>query len=243
MKEYDISTYGNRVAPVYDELYAVYDPAMIATLAKFASGGRALELGIGTGRIALPLAEQGIEVTGIDSSPSMVERLRAKPGGKNIPVTIGNFADVGVEGEYKLIFVVFSTFFGLLTQEEQVRCFEGVARHLSADGSFVLEAFVPDLTRYSSLQAVRAAQITSEKVNLDVASLDPVTQQVTGQHVIFTDKGVKLYPIRIRYVWPSEMDLMARLAGLRLRHRWGGWSGEPFTAKSEKHVSVYEACQ
>jgi hypothetical protein len=154
-------------------------------------------------------------------------------------VTIGNFADVAVEGEYKLVYVVFNTFFGLLSQQEQARCFAGVAQHLAVDGSFVVEVFVPDLTRFDGNQTVRVVQVSTESVNLDVSMHDPVNQRVTGQHVIFTEQGVKLLPIQIRYAWPSEMDLMARLAGLELAHRWGGWSREPFTSASGKHVSVY----
>ncbi len=240
MKEYDISTYGERAAASYDAMYPTYDEAMIATLAKLARGGRALELGIGTGRIAVPLVEKGIEVHGIDASPLMIEQLRAKSGGENIPVTIGNFADVAASGEYNLIYVVFNTFFALLTQEEQTHCFENVARRLTSEGVFVIEAFVPDLTRFLGNQTTRAIQVTLERVKLDITMLDSVSQRITGQHVHITEQGIKLFPIQLRYAWPSEMDLMARLAGLELKHRWEDWTGRPFTTESQKHISVYE---
>ncbi len=238
-KSYDISTYGERCADAYDDLYPTYEEATIATLVELAHAGRVLELGIGTGRIALPLAMKGVEIHGIDASPAMIAQLQAKPGGQNIPVTLGNFADVGVEDKYALIFVVFNTFYCLLSQEEQVRCFHNVARHLSKDGVFLLEAFVPDVTRFSGAQSVRATQVTIEMVNLDVSLHDRLQQRVTAQHVLITEEGIHFYPIEIRYAWPSELDLMAQLAGLRLLHRWGSWQQEPFTSNSEKHISVY----
>ncbi len=240
MKEYEISTYGERVAASYDAMYPYCDEAMIETLARLARGGRALELGIGTGRVALPLAEKGIELHGIDASPSMIEQLRAKRGGENIPVTMGNFADVALSGEYDLVYVVFNTFFALLTQEEQMRCFERVAGRLASGGVFIIEAFVPDLTRFIGNQATRAIEMTLDRVKLDIAMLDSVSQRITGQHVHITEQGIKLFPIQLRYAWPSEMDLMARLAGLKLRHRWDDWTGRPFTSESQKHISVYE---
>jgi hypothetical protein len=169
----------------------------------------------------------------------MVAQLRAKPGGDAIPVTIGNFADVGVGGQFSLIYVLFNTFFQLLTQDEQVRCFENAARHLLPGGVFVLEAFVPDLSRYARRQAVSATLVTDGEVRLDVSSHDPLAQRTDSQHVVLTEQGVKLYPVKIRYAYPPELDLMARLAGLRLLHRWGTWEQGPFTAESGKHVSVY----
>jgi SAM-dependent methyltransferase len=240
MDTYKIETYGERFADHYDEWYSTFDEAAIETLAEFAEGGRALELGIGTGRIALPLLKRGVEVHGIDASTAMVERLRAKPGGESLPVVMGNFADLEVENEFKLIYIVFNTFFVLLTQEEQVRCFRNVARRLTRDGVFVIEAFVPDLTRFSGGQANKAIKVTTELVELDVSQHYPAEQRVVGQKVVLTQGSVRLYPIQIRYCWPSEMDLMAQLAGLRLRHRWSNWQQEPFTSESVKHISVYE---
>ena len=240
MKDYDETTYGERIADVYDEWYAGLDPAPAAeTLARLAGGGPALELAIGTGRIALPLAARGVEVHGIDTSEAMVARLRAKPGGERIPVTMGDFADVGVEGRYALVYVAFNTFFALTSQEEQVRCFANVAAHLADGGIFVLEVFVPDLARFDRGQRVNATRVEADEVLLDLALHDPLTQSVSSQHVQIDASGVRLRPVQIRYAFPAELDLMARLAGLELRERWAGWSGEPFTAASGAHVSVY----
>jgi SAM-dependent methyltransferase len=241
MDEYREETYGERIAGIYDTLYAGYDPAAIATLNRLAQGGRALELGIGTGRVALPLQETGVEVHGIDASPAMVDSLRGKPGGEGIAVTLGNFADVAVEGHYSLIYVTFNTLYSLLTQDEQVRCFQNVARHLAPGGVFLIEAFVPDVTRFSSgRQTMRAVTIEEDLVQIDASMHDPVAQQVTSQHIILTERGVRLYPVWLRYAWPAELDLMARLAGLRLKHRWEDWEGRAFTAGSGSHISVYE---
>lgn len=240
MDPYQPNTYGERIAGVYDELYADYDPAAITALNKLASGGIALELGIGTGRIALPLQQTGVEVHGIDASESMVAKLRLKPGGDALPVTFGDFADVPVEGHYTLIYVLFNTFFALLTQDEQLRCMRNVARHLEPQGVFVIEAFVPDLTRYSGGQSLKVISLDNDRVRLDAAQLDPVAQHITVQHVMLTEQGVRLFPVRLRYVWPAELDLMARLAGLQLKQRWGDWQGGLFSAESGKHISIYE---
>ncbi|MGI8825249.1 MAG: class I SAM-dependent DNA methyltransferase [Chloroflexota bacterium] len=204
------------------------------------SCGAALELAIGTGRIALPLAARGVHVDGIDISPAMVARLRAKPGGGQISVTMGDFADVPVSGTYRLIFVVFNTLFNLLTQHDQVRCFENVAAHLTADGSFVVEAFVPAyLTRLRDDQYVDAEAVGVDEVRLDVGRHDAVMQRLEESHVHLSREGVRLYPTVTRYAWPSELDLMARIAGLRLKDRWAGWNREPFNSASSMHVSVY----
>jgi len=200
---------------------------------------RALELGIGTGRIALPLAERGVRVEGIDASEAMLERLRAKPRGAELHVVVGNFADVDVDREYELVYVVFNTFFALLTQEDQVRCFANVSRRLTGNGVFVMEAFVPDPSLYDRGQRLSATRVETDRVQLDAARIDLVTQLVTAQHILIGAEGIMLLPVQLRYAWPSELDLMARLAGLRLRERYGGWQGEPFTSTSAKHVSVY----
>jgi SAM-dependent methyltransferase len=236
-----LTSFGEDMAEIYDTVDHREDtPATVALLEQLAGGGPALELAIGTGRVALPLAARGIRVDGIDLSPAMVARLRAKPGGDRLAVTLGNFADVPVEGTYRLIFVVFNTLFNLLTQDDQVRCFENVAAHLAADGLFVVEAFVPTyLTRLRNDQYVDAEAIGIHEVRLDVGRHDPVTQRLEESHVVLTPNGVRLYPIVTRYAWPSELDLMARIAGLRLKHRWAGWAREPFTATSTSHVSVY----
>ena len=241
MNFYSDETYGERVAGVYDEWYADYNSHAIDALAELARGGRALELGIGTGRFALPLSAKGVEVHGIDAAASMIERLRAKPGADQITVTQGNFAEVPVEGEFALVYVVFNTFFGLSSQDNQVRCFRNVATHLARDGCFVIEAFVPDLKRFTAGQVNWATKVTADEVQLDVGRHDSVTQQVTSQKVVITDGNVRLYPTQIRYAYPSELDLMAQLAGLRLRERWGGWQREPFTSESQKHISIYSS--
>ena len=239
MDNYQEETYGQRIAGVYDEWYDQYDEAAVGLLQDLVQGGRALELGIGTGRVALPLQRAGVRVEGIDASPAMIKVLQAKPGGDAIPVTQGDFADVGVEGEFALVYALFNTFFALLTQEEQVRCFQNVAGHLMPSGVFVIEAFVPDLTRYQSGQSLRTVRAGADEVRIDAAQLDPVQQQIMSQHVVLTEQGVQLYPVKLRFAWPAELDLMARLAGLQLKHRWANWQKAAFTAESGKHVSVY----
>jgi SAM-dependent methyltransferase len=240
MTDYQSHTYGDAIAGVYDDFFGDYDEAAITVLADLAQGGRALELGIGTGRIALPLQQRGVAVHGIDASEAMVARLRAKPGGETLPVTLGDFAGVPVDGPFSLVYVVANTFFGLLTQAEQVRCFENVARVLARPGGvFALELFVFDPARYVKNQAVHAASLTTDQVRLNAARHDPANQIVTSQDITISAGGVHLYPVRLRYAWPSELDLMARLAGLSLLHRWDDWQRAPFTAMSGKHVSVY----
>jgi SAM-dependent methyltransferase len=239
-EHHDESRYGERIAGVYDALYSEYDEAAIETLAELARGGPVLELGIGTGRIALPLKrDKGLAVHGIDASPAMVERLRAKPGGTEIPVTLGDFARLELEGQFALVYVVFNTFFNLLTQEAQVDCFENVAAHLQPEGVFVIEAFVPDPTRFSGQQTVRAIHVDADQVRLEAGQHDPVNQRVRSQQIHLNGEGVRLFPVQLRYAWPSELDLMARLAGLVLQHRWGDWARGDFTAQSGHHVSVY----
>ncbi|MFO7712185.1 MAG: methyltransferase domain-containing protein, partial [Dehalococcoidia bacterium] len=169
MDNYRDDTYGERIANVYDDWYDEYDGATLTTLSEIAQGGRVLELGIGTGRVALPLQQSGLRIEGIDSSRAMVDRLHSKPGGKEIPVVMGDFADVAVDGQYSLIYVLVNTFYALLTQEEQVRCFRNVAQHLSPEGRFVIEAFVPDLTRFNGHQSVRIGSLSENEVHLDVS--------------------------------------------------------------------------
>ena len=233
-----VMSFGQNVAETYrdrgDEMAAV------AFLEQLAGPGPALELAIGTGRIALPLAARGIRVDGVDISPAMVDQLRAKPGGDRLSVTLGDFADVPVLGTYRLIFVVWNTLFNLLTQEDQVRCFENVAAHLTDDGSFVVEVFVPTfLHRLRDNQHVDAEAIEVDEVRLDVLRHDAATQMLEESHVSLSRAGVHLNPVVQRYAWPSELDLMARIAGLRLKNRWGGWDREPFNSSSSAHVSVY----
>jgi SAM-dependent methyltransferase len=239
MEAYSEETYGERIAGVYDQWYSDFNPASIEVLAGLAAGGEALELGIGTGRIALPLLERGVRVSGIDASEAMVARLHAKAGGEKIPVSMGNFADVSVQGKYSLVYIVFNTIYQLLTQDEQLRCFRNVALHLAPDGVFVLEAFVPDLTRFTAGQAIRVNRIEDQAVQVDVSQHAQDKQLITSQHVLLTEEGTRFFPVKIRYIWPSEMDLMARLSGLQLKERWSDWKKNAFDADSGKHISVY----
>ena len=240
MKEYSAATYGDRIANVYDEFYR---PANVSkrvdVLEEFAAGGRALELGIGTGTYALPLAARGVAVHGIEASHAMVARLRDKEGGAALPVTSGDFADVAVAGSFSLVFVINNTFLMLSSQEDQVRCFASVASHLDESGVFLVHAFVPDISRYDENQHLRASLPDVDSVRLDVSIHDAVNQIVDFRHLHLTEDGIRMYPGRLRYVWPSELDLMARLAGLSLRERWGDWQRAPFTTQSGAHVSVY----
>jgi hypothetical protein len=242
MKGYDATTYGERIADIYDELYEgmLDTESTVEFLAELAGKGPVLELAVGTGRVAIPLSGRGIDVRGIDSSESMVQRLRAKEGGDLIPVTMGDFAEVGVEGRFTMVYVVFNTLFALTSQEEQVRCFRNVAEHLEEDGFFVVEVFVPDVARFDRGQRVSADRVEVDRVVVEASLHDPVGQRVVSQHVVIAESGNRLVPVHIRYAWPSELDLMARLAGLRLKDRWGGWRREYFTAESSRHVSVYE---
>ncbi len=240
MNFYSDETYGETVAGVYDEWYSDYDSHAIDVLAELAHGGRALELGIGTGRIALPLSAKGVEVHGVDAAASMISRLRAKPGGDRITITQGSFAEIPVFGEFALVYIVFNTFFALSSQDEQVRCFRNVAAHLSRDGCFVMEAFVPDLNRFTGGQVNWATKVTTDEVQLDVGQHDAAAQRVISQKVVLTEGDVRLYPVQIRYAWPSELDLMAQLAGLRLRERWSNWKREPFSSESMHHISIYQ---
>jgi SAM-dependent methyltransferase len=233
-------SFGEDVAEKDRDVQRGDEIAAVAFLEELAGGGPALELGIGTGRIALPLAARGIRVDGVDISPAMVAQLRARPGGAGLSVTVGDFADVPVAGTYRLVFVVFNTLFNLLTQEDQVRCFENVARHLADDGSFVVEAYVPAfLLRLRNDQYVDAEAVLVDEVRLDVLRHDLATQMIEESHVSLSPAGVRLNPVVQRYAWPGELDLMARIAGLRLKHRWEGWNREPFRSSSATHISVY----
>ena len=244
MKNYEpIMTFGEETAEVYDELAQRGDEAAtVAFLEELAGGGSVLELAIGTGRIALPLAARGLRVDGIDFSPPMVAKLRAKPGGGEIAVTMGDFADVDVAGTYRLIYVVFNSFFNLLTQDDQVRCFQNVARHLTEGGSFVIEGgcTLGWLDHLRAGQYVEAEAIEIDAVRFDLLRLDPSTQMLYENHVRVSHDGVTFTPVVQRYAWPTELDLMARIAGLRLRDRWAGWHRQPFTHNSDNVVSVYE---
>jgi SAM-dependent methyltransferase len=235
--------FGEREAAVYDEhLAGMFEPAVVGPtvelLADLAGEGRALEFGIGTGRIALPLAGSGVRVDGIDASEAMVARLRAKPGGGEIPVALGDFASTRVDGEFSLVYLVFNTIFNLIAQDDQVACFRNAARHLSPGGHFVVENTVPELQRLPPGQEITVIGVGPRGMSFDL--YDVVTQRLTSHHFVLGPEGMASYPVEGRYAWPSELDLMAQLAGLSLRDRWAGWKREPFTALSRSHVSVYE---
>lgn len=239
IKNYSASSYGESVAEVYDQWYEGFKPETISTLVELAQGGRVLELGIGTGRIAIPLYQAGIEVHGIDASPAMIAKLRAKPSGSNIQVTMGNFADAAVEGQFDLIYVVINTFFALPNQAEQVRCFTNVTKLLTQNGVFLIEAFIPNLARFDDNQTVRVFALEDNACSLEASQIDPIEQLINLQLIHMTNDGLRMYPLKIRYAWPSELDLMAKIAGLELRHRWGSWSRKELTDQDSKHISVY----
>jgi SAM-dependent methyltransferase len=239
-------SYGELNADVYDPWHADKDPTqavdLLSALADSGPKGPVLELAIGTGRVALPLAERGIEVRGIDASEAMVEQLRAKPGGDKIDVVIGDIADVAgaTDESFALVYLVFDGLFFLLTQEEQLRCFAGVADRLVQGGRLVLECTMVDLNTFSRGQRVDAHRVERDQVRLLAVRYSAASQRADAQQVLLSNDGVRLGPIAMRYVWPGELDLMARMAGLDLRHRWGGWQQEPFDDDSRRHVSIYE---
>jgi SAM-dependent methyltransferase len=234
--------FGERVAARYDDDAEMFDPAVVDPaadfLAELAGDGAALELGIGTGRIALPLTRRGVRVRGIDLSEAMVARLRAKPGGENIEVAIGDFAATRVEGTFSLAYLVFNTIMNLTTQEEQVACFQNVAAHLEPGGRFVIEVMLPELQRLLPGETYRPFRVTPTRLGFD--EYDVVAQGLISHHYALVDGTWEVNSVPFRYVWPAELDLMARLAGMRLRERWSSWQREPFTSESTGHVSVWE---
>jgi SAM-dependent methyltransferase len=236
--------FGESVAARYDqELGNWSEPELVEPavdlLAELAGGGAALELGIGTGRIALPLAARGVCVHGIDLSEAMVARLRAKPGGDAVAVTIGDFATTRVEGTFSLAYLVFNTIMNLTTQQAQVACFENVAAHLESGGCFVIEVMLPQLDRLSPGETIHPFYYESPtRFGLD--EYDPADQGLISHHYADRDGTFGPRSIPFRYVWPSELDLMARLAGMRRQERWSGWRREPFTSESGKLVGVWK---
>lgn len=242
MIDADPRSYGEHWAPYYDDLFASVDHEVQFLRPLAGTPPRALELAIGTGRVGLPLSATGVAVTGIDISDDMVAVLRAKPGGDAITLVMGDFADVGVEGTFPLAYLAFNTLFALLTQERQVGCFENIARVLEPGGRFVLDTFVPDLKRYDHYQTRMAVEsISSDQAHAYELSIhDPVAQTIVSHHVRRAEDGsTVVLPVRIRYAWPAEMDLMARVAGLELEERWGWYDRRRFTEQSGQHVSVY----
>ena len=239
----DDGYFDDRVAARYDESSAeMFAPAVVEPavdfLADLAANGRALELGIGTGRIAVPLARRGVPVHGIDLSTSMVERLREKPGAEDIGVTIGDFATTRVEGSFSVAYLVFNTIMNLTTQDAQVACFRNVAAHLESGGCFVIEVGVPGLRRLPPGETIHAFHVSETRWGID--EFDVARQGLTSHHFTVVDGKLEQLSIPFRYAWPAELDLMAQLAGMRLRERWGDWNRDPFTSESEKHISVWE---
>jgi hypothetical protein len=233
--------YGEQMAELYDACYPAYQPATIEVLKSLAGAGDALELGVGTGRIAIPLFESGVSVHGVDNSASMLRRLRSKPGGNEIPVECGDFSALSLPRTFSLVYAVANTFCALLTQEEQIRCFTSVARHLDATGTFCLETFIP------AIDESPACEITLESIDTDdftirmnIAHVDLCSQTVRSNRATMAASWTQRCAVRLRFVWPSELDLLARIAGLRLQQRWTDWNHGRDFARSRRFISVYE---
>jgi len=240
MRNYGPETFGELNADEYDLLHNPgTTEAAVDLLSEFALSGRTMELAIGTGRVALPLAERGCRIEGIEASPLMVDKLREKPGGKDIPVTIGDMSEVRAEGTFDFVFLIFNTLYNLTSQAAQVKCFRNASDMLAPGGAFLVEAFVPDLSQFHNHRSVKPRHISFSALALEAAVHDPVTQRIDYQVMRVTSEGTRLTPLPMRYAWPQETDLMAELAGLTLENRWGGWDKCPFTADSRMHISVY----
>jgi SAM-dependent methyltransferase len=243
MKPVPKNYFDERIAKAYDAKWAyltepsVVDPA-VSFLAELAGAGAALELGIGTGRLALPLSRRGVAVHGIELSPDMAAQLQAKPGASSIGVTIGDFATTKVEGTFTLAYLVRNTIANLTTQDQQVACFGNVASHLEPGGCFVIEPYIPELQRLPPGETIHAFTVTP--THLGFEEYDVATQIASSHHYWMVDGQLETFSAPFRYVWPSELDLMARLAGMTLRERWSSWDREPFTSDARSHVSVWE---
>lgn len=242
VNDFDSSAYGSSgIADEYDEMYAHewQTTEAVECLVDLADGGPVLEFGIGTGRLALPLLERGVEVHGVDGSAEMASKLREKPGGDRIPVVVGNFAQADAGRDFALVLLAVNTIFALPDQDAQVQCFRNAARHLAPSGRFVVEAWVPDVGAFRNNRLVRPRILQPERMSIEAAELDQVTQTMRTTQAVFAEGSVRLYPANHRYAWPSELDLMAQLAGLHREERWADWTRAPFTAESRAHVSVY----
>ncbi len=241
MRGYDDQSYGDGFADVYDDWYAdITDvAATTAALTALAAGGRVLELGVGTGRLALPLAAAGVEVHGVDSSTAMLDRLRSKPGSGGVHAAVGDMVDGLPDGPFALVFVAYNTFFSLLDVARQQACFAAVAARLTPGGAFAIEAFVPD-PGDASTSSVTVRSVHVDRVVLSVSSADPDAQRAEGQYIDITEAGgVRLRPWSIRWATPAQLDEMAATAGLHLTDRWGGFDRTPFDVDSARHVSIY----
>jgi SAM-dependent methyltransferase len=232
----------DRVAPYYDQLTAALPDCRptVDFLAAHAGEGRILEIGVGTGRIACPLSMQGFDVTGLDNSAGMLARLRSRSDGAKVDVVLGSFTDMPVEGEFSLIYAAFNTLFCANHQEEQLRAIQLAAQHLTEDGAFVVETNVPDVARSDSAgRTLNTGSVERNRVFIEAAMHDAATQRIRTQTVILSEQGIQMFPVMMRYIWPSELDLMARLAGLRLERRYGDWDRSPFGRDSARQISVF----
>lgn len=238
MKNY----FGKEIAEKYDDDQSIYNPSIVNTMVNFlanlAGNGTALEFGIGTGRIALPLSQKGIKMHGIDFSPDMIAQLQSKPGADSIGITIGNFAEMKVNKSFRLVFLVFNTITNLTTQDAQVNCFNNAAAHLEPGGCFVIETFIPELRLLPHGQTIRPHQFNETRFDFDEYNV--ATQELVSHHYKNINGSFQGHSLPFRYVWPSELDLMARLAGMKLKERWSDWNKQPFTNESTAHISVWE---
>ncbi|MFC4061223.1 class I SAM-dependent DNA methyltransferase [Planomonospora corallina] len=244
MTGFDASAYGRRSADVYDAVTGDVVGGSSTELAvdrlhELAEGGRVLEFGIGTGRLALPLAARGLAVAGIDASAEMLGVLRAKPGGDRIPMTVGDFSTTRMDGEFSLVVLAYNTVFALPSQDAQLACFRNAAAHLRPGGRFVVEAWVPDLGAFRDRSALRLLSLSEDRVVIETARLLPAEQMMHTTKIVLTSGEVRLLPANHRYAWPAELDLMARMAGMEREHRWSDWTGAAFTDGSTAHISVY----
>ncbi|HEY6795832.1 MAG TPA: class I SAM-dependent methyltransferase [Kineosporiaceae bacterium] len=243
MRDYTSETYGDTIADDYDTTHPDGpDTAAAASfLAQLAGTGPALELGIGTGRIAIPLAARGVEVHGIDSSQRMIDRLKEKPGGDSITVSLSDMVEVEApRDDYAVVFTTFNTFWMLLTQDEQIRCMRNAALRLADDGVLVIEGSIPDPAALAQTRSAAPYSLSATHATVEVNLRDPILQRIEKQIIMIDESGIRLRPLSLRYVWPSEQDLMARLAGMRLRKRVEDWAGAPITQRSLRCVAVYE---
>ena len=239
MKPHDPKeSFNEQIAARYDDHLRGDEDAAVGFLTELAGDGPALEFAVGTGRIALPLAQAGVRVDGIELSEAMVDQLRNKPGGADLNVRVGDMSTVSMDRTYPLIYLVYNTIFNIQTQDGQIECFHNAARHLTDDGLFVIEAAVPDAWLPTDRYAL-PEKVSGNSVTLDVCKYDPVTQILHENHVTIGVDGIRMAPIDCRLAWPSELDLMARIAGLEVANRWGGWHKQPYTGR-EMHVSVYK---
>ena len=240
MKNFNNATYGQKIAAIYDSLYSnLKNDEIIEFLNEYSNTNPVLELGIGTGRIALPLQNMGHKIYGIDSSESMINKLKEKPRGKEIQTELTDFENFNLNIKFSLVYVVFNTFFGILTQKGQVNCFKCVSKHLKSDGAFILETFVPDLSRFDRDQRTSVTHIELNKILTEYNIHNRNNQNVICQYHLITESKNQLFPLKIRYAYPSELDLMANLAGLKLTERYSNWKKEMFTNSSNSHISVY----